>query len=263
MRTREDRDAHRVGVLLNRGLDDLLRSLVEPRVDDLHACVAQRTRDDLRAAIVSVETGLCDHDSDLFRHAPQCKAVREIRDGLVRASASIRRSRRGAPAGASRRPCARLPRCAHFDAGKLLPRQRFLGQPHEVQRRTERSAHDVCRLKGQSALASRTFAIPFNVTTPGLELVAWTVARVNARMVCAQSAILLVPASPQVSFVVLAPARVTFPWIPRTTTGSRRPPAMRTVTGTLVRKVALRIPSEVSVRRHSPLTTGAAVTDHS
>src|SRR6187200_2902247 len=40
------------------------------------------------------------------------------------------------------------PRCAQFDAGKPLPRQRFFGQPHEVQRRTERSAHDVCRLNG-------------------------------------------------------------------------------------------------------------------
>ena len=156
MRTREDRDADRVGVLLNRGLDDLLRSLVEPRVDDLHACVAQRTRDDLRATIVSVETGLCDHDSDLFRHAPQCKAGLEIRDGLVRASASIRRSRRGAPAGASRRPCADSACALSLMLASFCPvsvslgsRTRFSGGPSG--RRTTSAGS-----RGQSAVASRT-----------------------------------------------------------------------------------------------------------
>ena len=41
--------------------------LVEARVDDLHARVAERARDDLRAAVVPVEAGLRDHHSDLPR----------------------------------------------------------------------------------------------------------------------------------------------------------------------------------------------------
>src|SRR5262249_4954915 len=62
---REDRDPNRVGVLLDRGLDDLLGRLVEARVDHLHACVAQRAGDDLRAAVVPVEARLRDHDANL------------------------------------------------------------------------------------------------------------------------------------------------------------------------------------------------------
>ena len=55
----------RVGVLLDDGLDDLLRRLVQARVDDLHTGVAQRPGDDLRAAVVTVESGLGDDDADL------------------------------------------------------------------------------------------------------------------------------------------------------------------------------------------------------
>ena len=47
VRPRQDRDADRVGVLLDRGLDDLLRGLVQARVDHLHAGIAERTSDDL------------------------------------------------------------------------------------------------------------------------------------------------------------------------------------------------------------------------
>ena len=68
MRAGEDRDPDGVGVLLDRGLDDLLRRLVQTGVDDLHPGVAQRPRDDLRAAVVPVETRLRDHDSDLSGH---------------------------------------------------------------------------------------------------------------------------------------------------------------------------------------------------
>ena len=39
--------------------------LVQPGVDDLHARVAQRAGDDLRAAVVAVEPGLGDDDADL------------------------------------------------------------------------------------------------------------------------------------------------------------------------------------------------------
>ena len=62
---REDREAHRVGVLLDHCLGDLLRRLVEAGVDHLHACVPKRTGDDLRAAIVSVEARLGHDDADL------------------------------------------------------------------------------------------------------------------------------------------------------------------------------------------------------
>ena len=58
----------RVRVFLNRRLDDLLGRLVQPGVDDLHAGVAQRARDDLRAAVVPVEPRFRDDDSDLPRH---------------------------------------------------------------------------------------------------------------------------------------------------------------------------------------------------
>jgi hypothetical protein len=64
---RQDRQADRVGILLDRRLDDLLRCLVQAGVDDLHARVAQRAGDDLRATIVPVEAGLRDDDPDLAR----------------------------------------------------------------------------------------------------------------------------------------------------------------------------------------------------
>ena len=68
----EDREADRVGVLLERGLDDLLGRLVQARVDDLHAGVAQRAGDDLRPAVVPVEARLGDDDADLAAvHAGQ------------------------------------------------------------------------------------------------------------------------------------------------------------------------------------------------
>ena len=51
-------------VLLDRGLDDLLRRLVQPGVDDLHAGVAQRPRDDLGTTVVTVEPGLGDDHPD-------------------------------------------------------------------------------------------------------------------------------------------------------------------------------------------------------
>ena len=59
-----------VGVLLDGGLDDLLRRLVQAGVDDLHARVAQRAGDDLGAAVVTVEPGLGDDDSE-SRAAPR------------------------------------------------------------------------------------------------------------------------------------------------------------------------------------------------
>ena len=62
---RQDRQADDVGVFLQGGADDLLRRLPQAGVDDLHAGVAQRARDHLGAAVVPVEPGLGDDDSDL------------------------------------------------------------------------------------------------------------------------------------------------------------------------------------------------------
>ena len=59
----EHREAHGVGVLLDRRLDDLLRGLVQAGVDDLHAGVAQGAGDDLGAAVVAVESGLGHDDA--------------------------------------------------------------------------------------------------------------------------------------------------------------------------------------------------------
>ena len=64
----EDGQADDVGVLLDRGLDDLLGRLVQAGVDDLHAGIAQRPRDDLGAAIVPIEARFCHDDSIAALH---------------------------------------------------------------------------------------------------------------------------------------------------------------------------------------------------
>ena len=63
VRAGEDREADQVGVLLDRGLHDLLGRLVEAGVDHLVAGVAQRAGHDLGAAVVAVETRLGHHDA--------------------------------------------------------------------------------------------------------------------------------------------------------------------------------------------------------
>src|SRR6478609_1593283 len=65
----EQRQADRVGVLLEDGLGDLLRRLVQAGVDDLEPAVAQRPGDDLGAPIVTVEAGFRDDDSVPALHA--------------------------------------------------------------------------------------------------------------------------------------------------------------------------------------------------
>src|SRR5439155_6275829 len=54
-----------VGILLERGGHHLLRRLVEARVDDLDAGVAEGARDDLGTAIVAVEPRFGDDDANL------------------------------------------------------------------------------------------------------------------------------------------------------------------------------------------------------
>jgi hypothetical protein len=65
VRPRHDREPDRVGVFLHGGGGDHVGRLVEARVDDLEAGVAQGTRDDLGAAVVAVEAGLGDEDACL------------------------------------------------------------------------------------------------------------------------------------------------------------------------------------------------------
>src|SRR5947199_348173 len=64
----EHRQAHGVGVLLDHGLDDLLRGLVQAGVDHLHAGVAQRAGDHLGPAVVPVQAGLADDHPNAFVH---------------------------------------------------------------------------------------------------------------------------------------------------------------------------------------------------
>ena len=63
MGARQQRQADRVGVLLQHGLGDLLGRLVEPGVDHLEPVVAQRPRDRLRTAVVPVEPRLGHDDA--------------------------------------------------------------------------------------------------------------------------------------------------------------------------------------------------------
>ena len=58
------READHVDVFLQRGLGDHLGRLAQAGVDDLHAGVAQGARDDLGAAVVAIEAGLGDQDTD-------------------------------------------------------------------------------------------------------------------------------------------------------------------------------------------------------
>src|SRR5881396_1301027 len=76
-------EADRIDVLLDCGLDDVLRRLPEARIDDLHPRVAQRPGDDLRPAIVTVQSGFGNEDADLLRD----------RDHLNRGEAPPRRRR--------------------------------------------------------------------------------------------------------------------------------------------------------------------------
>ena len=68
MGAREDRQADRVGVLLEDGLGDLLGGLEQARVDDLEPGVAQGPGDHLDAPVVPVEAGFGHDDSMAALH---------------------------------------------------------------------------------------------------------------------------------------------------------------------------------------------------
>ena len=64
MRSRQAAHTDHVHILLDRRLGNLLRSLTQASIDDLHTGIAQCQRQDLGASIVAVETRLRDQDSD-------------------------------------------------------------------------------------------------------------------------------------------------------------------------------------------------------
>ncbi len=65
----EDGEADDVDVFLHGGGGDHLRGLAKAGVDHFHAGVAQRAGDYFRAAVVAIQSRLCDQHSDfLFRH---------------------------------------------------------------------------------------------------------------------------------------------------------------------------------------------------
>ena len=63
VRARQQRQPDGVCVLLDRGLHDLFRRLVQPGVDDLEPRIAQGAGYDFGAAIVAVEAGLGDYNT--------------------------------------------------------------------------------------------------------------------------------------------------------------------------------------------------------
>ena len=100
VRAGQDADADDVDVLLDRGVDDLLRRAVETRIDDVHAGVAQAPRHDLDAAIVAVETHLGnEHANGLIAriHLGPRRVARPEGTGTGDARFEFNRTARGAP----------------------------------------------------------------------------------------------------------------------------------------------------------------------
>ena len=60
----EDARTDHVDVLLDRDTDDLGRRPVQAGVDDLHAGISQRPRDDLDAPVMAVEADLAKQHPD-------------------------------------------------------------------------------------------------------------------------------------------------------------------------------------------------------
>ena len=79
VRARQDREPDDVDVLLLGGVGDHLRCLPQAGVDDLEPLVAEAASEDLRAAVVPVETRLGDEDADRrVGHAGPILASRSI-----------------------------------------------------------------------------------------------------------------------------------------------------------------------------------------
>ena len=131
VRAGEQRQADGVGVLLEDGLGDLLRRLVQAGVDDLEAAVAQRPGDDLRAPIVTVEAGLRDDDSVPALHAGRNDSHEAAEFGRLDAPSRLdsprcRREHCGVPPPV-RRSAARTSSCSSAPARRPARRGRDRG----------------------------------------------------------------------------------------------------------------------------------------
>src|SRR5712691_5458827 len=69
MRARQDREANRVGILLERGGDNLFGSLPQARIDHFHTGVAQRAGDHLGSTVVPVEARFSDNYAYFLGHS--------------------------------------------------------------------------------------------------------------------------------------------------------------------------------------------------
>ena len=68
MRSGEDRKPDYLHIFLQGGVDDHFRGLSQTSINDFHARVAEGPRDDLGAAVVTVEPGLSHKHSYGRRH---------------------------------------------------------------------------------------------------------------------------------------------------------------------------------------------------
>src|SRR2546425_11528040 len=68
MRARQDREANRIGILLERGGDNLFGGLPQARIDHFHAGVAQRAGDHLGSTVVPVEPRFSDNYAYFLGH---------------------------------------------------------------------------------------------------------------------------------------------------------------------------------------------------
>jgi len=66
VRARENGEADDVDVFLHRGGGNHLRCLPQTGVDHFHAGIAQRPRNDLSAAVVPIQSWLCNQNSYFF-----------------------------------------------------------------------------------------------------------------------------------------------------------------------------------------------------
>ena len=97
VRAGQDADADDVDVFLDRGLDDLLGRAVQAGVDDVHAGVAQRARDDLDAAVVAVEPDFGDEDADRISASGLHRQAVRGRHPYCRFAVNLRISARRGP----------------------------------------------------------------------------------------------------------------------------------------------------------------------
>jgi len=114
VRSAQDRQANDVDVFLDRRVGDHLRRLVQAGVDHFHSRIAQRGGNDLRAAVVSIETRL-GNEHAYWAHLMAQSVVRtSVEGGACKLAARLAR-------GQLREP-APLPRNEQHFAGEARER---------------------------------------------------------------------------------------------------------------------------------------------